>query len=60
MNDLRPARNSAFKKACDDYIEETVTDEQVWRILEPIIRLIKQGAFDRPRRFFFLRERKRA
>jgi len=56
----KSAGSSALKQVFDGYIEDTITDEQVWRVLEPVLRLIRQGAFDRPRRFLFFKERKRA
>jgi len=43
---------SALKQVFDKYIEDTVTDEQVEKVLKPVLRLIRSGAFSRPRRLF--------
>ena len=45
---------SVMKQIFDKYIDETITDEQIIRVLEPVIRLIRKGAFSRPRRLFGL------
>ena len=31
----------------DSYAEETITDEQVQRVLEPVLEMIRDGVFDR-------------
>ena len=54
------AKTTVMKQVFDKYIEDTITDEQVNRVLEPIIRLIRQGAFSRPRRFLGLGGRRNA
>ena len=54
MSYSEPARASVMKQVFDGYIEDTITDEQVWRVLEPVFRLIRQGTFDRPRGMFGL------
>ena len=43
---------TVLKQVFDGYIEDTITDEQVLKILEPVLKLIEQGAFDRPRSIF--------
>lgn len=62
MRSYRSTGTSALKQVFDGYIEDSYTDEQIRRILEPVLRLIKQGAFDRPRMFliFWKRKKKRA
>ena len=49
---------SVLKQVFDKYIEETISDEQTERVLAPVIRLIMNGAFNRPHRFFGLGGRK--
>ena len=51
-NGNRTTKKSAIKQVFDGYIKDTVTDEQVNRVLEPVLRLIGEGAFDRPRHLF--------
>jgi len=43
-----------IRQVFEGYIEDTISDEQVLRILEPILKLINEGAFDRPRGLFAL------
>ena len=45
-------KTSVLKQIFDKYIEDTITEEQINRVLEPVLKLIREGAFDRPRRFF--------
>jgi hypothetical protein len=49
---IESANGSVLKQVFDMHIEETFTDEQVRRVLEPVLRLIREGAFDRPQPFF--------
>jgi len=55
-----PAGIPILKQVFDGYIEDSVTEEQIQRILEPVFQLILLGTFDRPRRFFLVVGRKRA
>ena len=48
----RTKNKPALKQIFDGYIEDTVSNEQIHRVLEPVLRLIGEGAFDRPRRLF--------
>jgi len=41
---------STLKQIVDLYAEETVSDEHIERILEPVVAMIQAGKFDRPRR----------
>ena len=52
MKGIEVKGTSVLKQVFDGYIEDTVTDEQVQRVLEPVLRLIRDGAFNRPRRIF--------
>ena len=52
MRASEPSRRNIIKQVFDGYIEDTITDEQIKRILEPVLRRIRSGAFDRPRKFF--------
>jgi len=40
----------SMKFIFDEYIENNITDEQVNRILEPVLKMILEGRFDRPAR----------
>jgi len=41
-----------LKKVFDRYEEETITEEQVRRVLEPVIKMVQEGRFGKqPRRF---------
>jgi len=42
-------RQTVFKVVYDRYIEDTITEEQVMRVLEPIKKMILEGKFDRRR-----------
>ena len=52
MRASEPSRKNIIRQVFDGYIEDTITDEQIKRILEPVLRRIRSGAFDRPRNFF--------
>ena len=41
-----------FKRVFEGHIEDTISDEQMLRILEPVLKRISEGAYDRPRRIF--------
>ena len=45
-------REPGLKKVFDRYIEDSITDEQVNRVLNLVLSLIEEGRFNRPRRFF--------
>jgi len=38
-----------LKQIFDRYVEDTISDEQLRRVLEPVLRMIDEGEFDRPR-----------
>jgi hypothetical protein len=40
----------AFRQILEQQVEETITDEQVQRVLAPVLERIRNGEFDRPRR----------
>jgi len=40
-----------LKQVFDLYVEESITDNQVSRVLDPVIKLIMEGVFNRPRWF---------
>ena len=40
---------SVLRYVFDWYAENTITNEQVERVLEPVIKMILEGKFDRPR-----------
>jgi len=44
--------DTVLKQVFEGYIEDTITDEQVLKVLEPVLKLIEQGVFDRPRSIF--------
>jgi len=46
------SKKPTLTQVFDGYIEDTVTDEQVQKVLEPVLRLIRTGAFNRPRKLF--------
>jgi len=52
MRDYEPSRKNIVKQVFDGYIEDTITDEQIFRILEPVLMRIKSGAYDRPHGLF--------
>lgn len=43
-------KTSVLKEIFDIYEEETITEDQVKRVLEPVLKMIREGRFDRPRR----------
>ena len=47
---------SVLKEILDRYAEDTVTDEQVQRVLLPVLKMIRERKFDKPprRRFSWL------
>ena len=53
MNDSS-AKGCVLKQVFDKYIEDTITDEQTKRVMEYMIKLIMNGAFNRPNRLFGL------
>ena len=40
--------STLLKDILDKYADEIITDDQLARILDPILKLIKEGRFDRP------------
>ncbi len=42
---------SVLKQIFEKYAEDSITDEQVQRILAPVLQMIRDGKFDRRRRF---------
>ena len=52
MNCFEIDNEPVLKQVFDSYVEDTVSNEQVCRVLEPVLRLIREGAFDRPRHLF--------
>ena len=44
----KPKKSPVLKEIFDKYAEETSSDEQIQRILEPVLRMIAEGKFDRP------------
>ena len=42
-----PPKIPILKQVFDRYAEESITDEQIQRILDPIIQKIRDGQFDR-------------
>jgi hypothetical protein len=53
MRSNQSGKKSVLKQVFDRYVEDTISDEQMNRVLEPVLRLIREGAFDRPRGFFY-------
>ena len=45
------SKNSVLKEVFDKYSEDTITDEQLCRILEPVLIMIREGRFDRNRKY---------
>ena len=43
-----PAGPPVLKQIFDKYAEETHTDEQVQRVLAPVLKMIAEGEFDKP------------
>jgi len=42
---------AALKRIFDLHAEETITDDQVRRVLDPVLEMIIEGKFEKPRRF---------
>ncbi len=41
-----------IRQVFDQYAEESITEEDVQRVLSPVVAMIRAGCFDRPRRFW--------
>ena len=39
-------KTSALKEIFDRYSEDSITEEQVQRVLEPVLKMIYEGKFD--------------
>ena len=52
VGNKKTSGKTVLKQVFEGYIEDTITDEQVMKVLEPVLKLIEQGAFDRPRSIF--------
>jgi len=52
LSDYEPSHKNTVKQVFDGYIEDTITDEQISRILEPVLKRIKSGAYDHPHGLF--------
>lgn len=46
---MAPQQIPVLKQMFDRWIDEKISDEQVARVLEPVLRLIREGAFARAR-----------
>ena len=42
-------RGTTLKEVLDRYVDDTITDDQVCSVLDPVIRMIHQGKFDSSR-----------
>lgn len=42
-----PPKMPVLKQVFDKYAKESITDEQIQRMLAPVIRKIQDGCFDR-------------
>jgi len=42
-------KHCALKELFDRYTDDTIPDEQVNRVLEPILEMIREGRFDKRR-----------
>ena len=60
VRNYKPSNKTVLKQVFDGYIEDSITDEQILRILEPVFKRIRSGAFDRPRGLFGFIFQKRA
>ena len=40
---------TTIKRILDSYAEESISMEQMGRVLEPVLKLIREGKFDRTR-----------
>jgi hypothetical protein len=49
IGDVEPTGFPALKQIFDRYAEESVTEEQVARVLAPVLAMIRAGRFDRPK-----------
>ena len=45
-------KQSRIRQLFDSYVEETITEEQIQRLLSPVLRMIYNGCFDSPRKWF--------
>ena len=46
----KPQTRHVLSEVFDRYIEDTITEEQLRRVLDPVIKMIMEGKFDRPYR----------
>jgi hypothetical protein len=46
-----PAEISVMKQLFDQYEKDTITEEQIQRVLAPVLQMIREGKFSRRRRF---------
>jgi len=47
---VKKAHNEpVIKQLFDTYAQESISEEQVIRVLEPIVRMIGEGRFDKPK-----------
>ena len=46
---------SIIKEIFDKYATDTITDDQVNRVLEPVLNMIREGRFDRNKRLYLLK-----
>jgi len=53
LSNYSQSGSATMKQVFDRYIEDSITEEQIRRILEPVLRRIREGAFDRPRNIFY-------
>ncbi|MDR1291820.1 MAG: hypothetical protein LBJ91_00270 [Clostridiales Family XIII bacterium] len=49
VNTVEPPGFPVLRQMLDRYADEAVTDEQVARVLAPVLAMIRAGRFDRPR-----------
>ena len=50
---LETPKHCELKELFDKYTDDTISDEQVNRVLAPILEMIQEGRFDKNRRLFF-------
>jgi len=48
-NDNETPKPSLLKEIFDKYADDTISDEQIERVLEPIFEKIQKGEFDKKR-----------
>ena len=48
------SEKTTLKQIFETYAEESVDDEQVRRVLEPIKKMVNEGRFDRSKEIIFL------